>query len=104
MGQIHPGPMAGRTVLVTGGTGGIGKATALGLATHQMAGFDHDAARKVLEIPENYVIGSVIALGYQAEPAALANQQLIDRELAPRERKPLKEIAFSSWDIPADLS
>jgi retinol dehydrogenase 14 len=26
------GPMAGRTVLVTGGTGGIGKATALGLA------------------------------------------------------------------------
>jgi NAD(P)-dependent dehydrogenase (short-subunit alcohol dehydrogenase family) len=32
MEQIHPGPMAGRTVLVTGGTGGIGKATALGLA------------------------------------------------------------------------
>jgi NAD(P)-dependent dehydrogenase (short-subunit alcohol dehydrogenase family) len=27
------GLMAGRTVLVTGGTGGIGKATALGLAT-----------------------------------------------------------------------
>ena len=32
MDQIHSGPMAGRTVLVTGGTGGIGKATALGLA------------------------------------------------------------------------
>ena len=27
------GPMTGRTVLVTGATGGIGKATALGLAT-----------------------------------------------------------------------
>ena len=27
------GLMAGRTVLVTGGTGGIGKATALGLAS-----------------------------------------------------------------------
>jgi len=27
-----PGPMAGTTVLVTGGTGGIGKATAIGLA------------------------------------------------------------------------
>jgi len=33
MKQIHGGPMAGRTVLVTGGTGGIGRATALGLAT-----------------------------------------------------------------------
>ncbi|HXA58266.1 MAG TPA: SDR family NAD(P)-dependent oxidoreductase, partial [Streptosporangiaceae bacterium] len=33
MEQIHSGPMAGRTVLVTGGTAGIGRATALGLAT-----------------------------------------------------------------------
>ena len=30
--QVRGGPMAGRTVLVTGGTGGIGRATALGLA------------------------------------------------------------------------
>ena len=33
MEEIHSRPMAGRTVLVTGGSGGIGKATALGLAT-----------------------------------------------------------------------
>jgi retinol dehydrogenase 14 len=32
MEQLHSGPMAGRTVLVTGGTAGIGRATALGLA------------------------------------------------------------------------
>jgi retinol dehydrogenase-14 len=32
MEPIHSGPMAGRTVLVTGGTAGIGRATALGLA------------------------------------------------------------------------
>jgi retinol dehydrogenase 14 len=32
MGQRRSGPMAGRTVLVTGGSGGIGRATALGLA------------------------------------------------------------------------
>jgi retinol dehydrogenase-14 len=33
MEQIHGGPMAGKTVLVTGASRGIGKATALGLAT-----------------------------------------------------------------------
>jgi NAD(P)-dependent dehydrogenase (short-subunit alcohol dehydrogenase family) len=33
MEHLTSGPMAGRTVLVTGGTGGIGRATALGLAT-----------------------------------------------------------------------
>jgi NAD(P)-dependent dehydrogenase (short-subunit alcohol dehydrogenase family) len=33
MEQINSGLMASRTVLVTGGTGGIGKATALRLAT-----------------------------------------------------------------------
>lgn len=32
MGQLHSGPMAGRTVLVTGASAGIGRATALGLA------------------------------------------------------------------------
>jgi len=80
------------------------QAAALGLSTHQMAGYDHDAARKALEIPEDYVLGSVIALGYQGEPAALANQQLLDRELAPRERKPLREMVFSAWGVPADLA
>ncbi|HEV2486577.1 MAG TPA: hypothetical protein VGT08_13685 [Terracidiphilus sp.] len=68
-----------------------------------MAGYDHDAARQVLEIPESYALGSVIALGYQGEPADLASDQLITRETAPRERKPLNEIVFSAWGEPADL-
>jgi retinol dehydrogenase 14 len=32
MTENFPGPMAGKTALVTGGTGGIGRATAAGLA------------------------------------------------------------------------
>jgi nitroreductase len=79
------------------------QAASQGLVTHQMAGFSHDAARKLLEIPEEYALGSVIALGYQGEPAALPNPTLIERELAPRERKPLSEVAFSAWDVPAIL-
>jgi hypothetical protein len=68
-----------------------------------MAGFDQAIARKALEIPEDYVIGSVVALGYQGEPEALANEELVKRELAPRDRKPLKELVFSAWDTPADF-
>jgi nitroreductase len=78
-------------------------AEALGLATHQMGGFDHDGARKEFGIPESYALGSVMALGYQDEPAALANDELISREIGPRTRKPLNEIVFSAWDEPALL-
>ena len=78
-------------------------AEALGLATHQMGGFDHDAARKEFAIPEGYSLGSLMALGYQDQPATLATEELISREIAPRTRKPLNEIAFSAWDTPAVL-
>jgi NAD(P)-dependent dehydrogenase (short-subunit alcohol dehydrogenase family) len=55
MEQIHGGPMTGRTVLVTGGSGGIGRATALGLAamgahlaiTGRDRGRTQDAAREI---------------------------------------------------------
>jgi nitroreductase len=80
------------------------QAASQGLVAHQMGGFSHDTARRLLEIPDNYALGSVIALGYQGEPAALENPTLLDREIAPRERKPLSEIAFSSWNVPANLA
>jgi nitroreductase len=80
------------------------QAAALGLTTHQMAGFDHDAIRKALAIPEAYAIGSVTALGYQGEPAALGNDQLIEMEISPRARKPLAEIVLAAWNEPAKLS
>ena len=79
------------------------EAVSLGLVTHQMAGYDHDAARKVLGIPENYALGSVMALGYQDEPSALPSDELISREIAPRQRKPLSEVAYSAWDVSAQL-
>jgi nitroreductase len=79
------------------------QAAALGLSTHQMAGFDKDKARTLLEIPGDYDFGSVIALGYQGEPEALPNDQLIERETAPRERKALSEFVFSAWGEPLEL-
>lgn len=73
------------------------QAAALGLTTHQMAGFDREKARTLLGIPEAYELGAVIALGYQDAPAALANDELIRRETAPRERKALDEFVYEEW-------
>jgi len=80
------------------------QAAALGLATHQMAGFDHEVARQALEIPETYALGSVIALGYQGDPAALPSEDMIATEIAPRARKPLSEIVLAAWGEPAKLA
>ena len=79
------------------------QAAALGLATHQMAGFDAEAARKAFGIPEEYAIGSVMALGYQGEPAALGDEALIERETAARTRKPQGEFVFKAWGEAAEL-
>jgi len=77
------------------------QAAELGMTTHQMAGFEHEEARRVLGIPEDYALGTVIALGYQGEPAALGDETLIERETTARSRKPLSEIVFKEWEEPA---
>jgi nitroreductase len=79
------------------------QAAALGLASHQMAGYDQASVRQAFGIPEDYVLGAVIALGYQGEPSALGQEQLIAQEITPRTRKPLSEFVLSAWDEPANL-
>jgi nitroreductase len=79
------------------------QATSLGLATHQMGGFDQDKARELLGIPADCLIGSAIALGYQDVPEKLGDQVLMDREVAPRERKRLGEIVYGAWEKPLPL-
>lgn len=79
------------------------QATALGLATHSMGGFDHEAALRAFDLTDEYALGAVIAIGYQDEPAALANEALREREIAPRKRKPLSEIALTALDTPFEV-
>lgn len=76
------------------------EATVLGLHTHSMAGFDAEKARALFAIPQEYEMGSVTAIGYLGDPATLPGA-LREREEAVRQRKPLKEIVFSSWEAPA---
>jgi nitroreductase len=78
------------------------EATVLGLHTHSMAGFDAEKARALFAIPQEYEMGSVTAIGYLGDPATLPGA-LREREEAVRQRKPLKEIVFSSWEAPAEF-
>lgn len=78
------------------------QATALGLHTHSMAGYDHDKARKAFDIPAGYDLGAVTALGYLGDPETLAEEQR-QTEIAPRSRKPLGEFVYSEFEKPAVL-
>ena len=81
----------------------VTQAAALGLTAYQMAGFDHDAARKALGIPEDYVLGAITALGYPGEAGVLGDEKLIAMENAPRSRKALDEIVQTAWGESAKL-
>ena len=70
----------------------------LGLMAHQMGGFDADAARTAFDIPEQFTVMAMIAVGYAADIKTLTGDVLV-RETAKRERRPLAELFFdSAWN------
>ena len=76
------------------------QATALGLAAHQMAGFDVEKARADLQIPLGYEPVAMIAVGYPGDPASLPDR-LRERELRARSRQPISEWTFcGQWGDP----
>jgi retinol dehydrogenase 14 len=84
MEQARSGPMADRTVLVTGGNGGIGRATALGLATMgahlaitgRDRGRTQDAAGEIRAAGGGQVDMFVADLSSQAQVRRLAGEVL----------------------------
>jgi retinol dehydrogenase 14 len=82
--QVPQLPMAGKTVLVTGGSGGIGKATALGLATMgadlAITGRDRGrtdgAAREIRAAAGGRVEVFIADLSSQSEVRRLADEVL----------------------------
>jgi len=79
------------------------QATALGLYAHAMAGILPDVARERYAIPDDFDVVTGLAIGYLGDPATLPDD-LHEREIAPRERRPLAELVFTgAWDQPATL-
>jgi nitroreductase len=76
------------------------QATALGLHTHSMAGYDKERARASFGVPPEYEMGAVTAVGYLGDPATLPEPYRTS-EVAPRTRKPVAEFVFSEWEKPA---
>ncbi len=75
------------------------QATAQGMHTHSMGGFDREKVRAALAIPDAYEIGAVTAIGYLGDVNALPDP-IRALETAPRKRKPLPEFTFSAWEKP----
>jgi nitroreductase len=74
--------------------------TALGLHAHSMAGFDHQKAKAAFHIPDDFETVAVTAVGYLGDPESLP-EEMRKSEVAPRQRKDLKEFVFSEWEKPA---
>jgi nitroreductase len=80
------------------------QATSLGLQIHQMAGILPDKARQLFSIPDGYEAVAGFALGYPGDPASLPDQ-LRQRELAPRVRKPVTSFVFTGkWGQTANFA
>jgi nitroreductase len=64
-----------------------------GLIMHEMGGFDVQKARDIFNVPEDYEVGIMIAIGYQDTYQVLP-ERLRHKAFTPRVRKPLSEIVF----------
>lgn len=76
------------------------EAVSQGLVAHQMAGFNAAQARSEFQIPEDYTVMAMIAVGYPYRGSLDdLNEKVRAGELSPRKRKPLSEIAFAgTWE------
>lgn len=80
------------------------QATALGLSTHSMAGFNAAQARATFNIPEGFEPVAVTAIGYAA-PANTLPDDLQEQEESPRSRNPQADFVFTGdWETTADFA
>lgn len=70
------------------------QAVELGLQLRQMGGYSQVKAKQLLNIPDAYTPGAMIAVGYPGDPGKLP-EHLRLREIAPRERNTQSEFTMN---------
>ncbi len=75
------------------------QASALGLASHQMGGFDSELLQQAFALPDRMHVMSVTALGYPGDMAVL-DENFQPMETKARTRKPLGDIIHAgAWGV-----
>ena len=70
-----------------------------GLYAHPMAGFEPLKVKEAFKIPEEYIVITLVAIGYPGEDHFL-NEKHRELEVSPRERKPDSEvICYNAWEF-----
>ena len=73
------------------------QAASIGLATHQMGGFDQEKIRNLSNIPSEFDILACMVVGKHLDESKLSQAQK-EKETQVRSRKPLKDIYFiNQW-------
>lgn len=78
------------------------EAVAQGMIAHQMGGFDIAKVRAAFAIPDDFMPMAMIAVGYQASPETIDDEETRQKELKARGRKPLAARFYGGrWGHPA---
>lgn len=67
------------------------QATQMGLVAHPIAGYDPVAVKEALGIPKDYILITLVVLGWPGDPATLSDKHR-ELELGPRIRKPVSAV------------
>ncbi len=77
------------------------RATELGIIAHPIAGFNPVEAKRLLEIPNEYVVITFVICGYFGADQSLLSDKQKELEKNRPERKPVGENFFSGkWGVP----
>lgn len=69
------------------------QAAAMDLFVHQMAGIDQDKVRETYAVPDGYTPQTGVAIGYQGDNAAVADE-IKKRDQGARQRMPFDQFVF----------